>query len=141
LEFARELKKNPRGHSIIKTPAVVGAIVELGLCLDLTSSAGIQQVQAAYEKFAEISAAAGVDMPTNSKDLLRRNLDCAVIRTLHDVREEADLTPIDTVKGVFVEGAPIYPNAGIVSKTHIQICVCNHEKIKGVFRVPRRFLV
>lgn len=140
LEFARELMRNPRGHSPIRKPAVIGAIVELGMCLDLTTTAGIQQVQSAYEHLHEITTAAGLDLPTNSKDLLRRNLDCAVIRTLHDVREEAALTPVDTVKGVFVEGSPIYPNAGIASKTHIQICVCNHDKIKGVFRVPKRFL-
>ncbi len=41
----------------------------------------------------------------------------------------------DTVRGVFVEGAPIYPTSGFREKTHIQICVSNPGVIKGVFRV------
>lgn len=42
---------------------------------------------------------------------------------------------IDTVKAAFMEGEPIYPNASFHEKTHIQICVCDSRRIKGVFRV------
>jgi hypothetical protein len=48
--------------------------------------------------------------------------------------------PFDTVKGIFQEGAPIYQEAGFREKTHIQICVRDPECIKGVFRVPPRYL-
>ncbi len=69
-----------------------------------------------------------------------RNLDCAVINHLHAIRKENSLMPFDTVRGIFQEGKPIYADAGFRAKTHIQICVCNSECIKGVFRVPPRYL-
>lgn len=75
-------------------------------------------------------------LATNSGDLLRRNLDCAVIRTLHGVRASIGALPLDTLRGAFVEGDPLYEGAGFYAKTHIQLCVRNLDCIKGVFRVP-----
>jgi hypothetical protein len=65
----------------------------------------------------------------------RRNLDCAVIRRLHSILKDQSLPAVDTVRGVFTEGTPIYPDAGFDAKTHIQIAVRNLNSIKGVFRV------
>ena len=42
----------------------------------------------------------------------------------------------DSVRGVFWEGKPLYPNAGFAEKNHIQICICNPNCIKGYF-LPR----
>ncbi len=139
LEFAEELRRLKRGPRI-QTPAVVGAIVELGLCLDLTTSAGVQHVRSAHRRLVQIASAAGYVLPKNSPDQLRRNLDCAVIRMLHDIREEAGDAPIDTVRGVFLEGDPIFDGSGFYAKTHIQICVRNPKCIKGVFRVSEHQL-
>jgi len=63
-------------------------------------------------------------------------LDCAVIKRFHSILEAQGYPPIDTVKGVFTEGGPIYPGSGFVERTHIQIAVRNPACIKGVFRVP-----
>jgi hypothetical protein len=139
-DFAEEVTRTKRGPHITE-PAVVGAVVDLGLCLDLTTSTGIEQIAIAYEWLKRINDEAGLSLPRNSADLLRRNLDCAVIRLLHRMREDKGLPAVDTVKGVFVEGGPVYPDAGIHEKTHVQICVCNPDCIKGVFRVPERFLL
>ena len=76
-------------------------------------------------------------LPENHPDRLRRNLDCAVIRRLHSILEDQDLAPVDTLRGVFIEGKPVYPGAGFDEKTHIQVVVRNPDCIKGVFRVPR----
>lgn len=77
-------------------------------------------------------------LPANDggADRLRRHLDCAVINTVHKLREDAGDQPFDTVKGIFTEGGPAYENADFASKTHVQICVRNQDCIKGVFRVP-----
>lgn len=85
-----------------------------------------------------VSEAAKTPMPVNElgPDLLKRHLDCAVINHLHAIRRNAGLEPFDTIRGAFREGAPIYENAGFYSKTHVQLCVCNPDCIKGVFRVP-----
>ena len=69
-----------------------------------------------------------------------RNLDCAVVNHLHRSRVAIDLPPFDTVRGIFQEGEPIYQDAGFREKTHVQICLRNLECIKGVFRVPPRYL-
>lgn len=137
LEFAAELQNAPWG-SDITTPSVVGAIIDLGLCLDLTTSAGTQQVQDAHEEYISNCEMAGDVIPQNSPDAhyLRRQLDCAVFKQLHQIREDDEDQSIDTVRGVFMEGEPIYEGAGFRAKTHIQICVCNTSSIKGVFRVP-----
>jgi hypothetical protein len=43
LDFAREAKKR---HALnIERPFVIGAVTSLGLCLDLTTAAGIEQVR------------------------------------------------------------------------------------------------
>lgn len=138
LEFAGEVARRKGGN--IQTPFVVGAVIELGLCLDLTTKAGIEWVAAAYESLSKVTTAVGLRLPANSKDGLRRNLDCAVIRRVHSILADAGHQPVDTVRGVFVEGTPIYPTAGFDAKTHIQIAVRNPACIKGVFRVPKEQL-
>jgi hypothetical protein len=136
LEYAQELAVRKRGASRVVTPAVVGAIVDMGLCLDLTTRAGLEQVRLAYHVLAAVAArSSSGNMPANNKDGLRRNLDCAVINTIHAINRQNGSPAIDTVKGAFIEGEPIYPAASFHEKTHIQVCVCNPDCIKGIFRV------
>ena len=135
LEFAEEASK--RKTSNVSKPFVIGAVIELALCLDLTTSSALDWVRIAYESLVDVTRAAGLDLPSNSKDELRRNLDCAVVRRLHTILETQKLPAIDTIKGVFTEGEPVYPGAGFREKTHIQIAVRNSRCIKGVFRVPQ----
>ena len=139
LEFAGELKNSGRGPDIT-TPAVVGAVIDFGQCLDLTTSAGTQQAASAYNTYKEICEKAGTSLPQNSTDSLRRNLDCAVIQALHEILEKEDLAPVDSVKRIFVEGDPAYPGSDIYKQTHIQVCVRNLDCIKGVFLVPKQYL-
>jgi hypothetical protein len=138
LDFARETAARKRSN--IREPFVIGAVIELGLCLDLTTSVGIEWLKIAYDSLAASAAVGGVELPRNSADRLRRNLDCAVIRRLHSILEAQSLPAVDTVRGVFTEGRPIYPEAGFDAKTHIQIAVRNLESIKGVFRVSPEHL-
>ena len=134
LDFAREARK--RGTSNISKPFVIGAVISLGLCLDLTSTAGVEQVRAAHKSLSQLAAAAGRKLPVNAPDGLLRRLDCAVIQMVHTIRGDRGDQPIDSVKGVFIEGDPIYEGSGFHEKTHVQIAVRNPECIKGVFRVP-----
>jgi hypothetical protein len=135
LSFAREVHK--REPKKLRTPTVVGAVIELGLCLDLASEAGIKQAQTAYKALVEVYRMAGKPLPINKggPDELLRKLDCAVITQLHEIRKREDKPAIETVRGIFIEGSEIYPNAGFKTKTHCQVCVCNPLQIKGVFRV------
>jgi hypothetical protein len=134
LDFAREM--NTRKSFPVREPAVVGAVIELGLCLDLSTKESIDLVARAFQSLQANFTLKGMSLPQNSTDLLRRNLDCAVIRRLHEILASTDSQPIQTVKGIFIEGSEIYPNSGFHQKTHVQIAVRDLACIKGVFRVP-----
>lgn len=143
LEFAIQLQKWRKGKdNQIKDPFVVGAAIDLGFCLDLTTSTGIRAVASTHPDFLDYCAKAGVAVPVNEggPDFVFRKLDCAVINHLHKIRDAAGLPPFETVKGVFIEGGRIYAESGLFEKTHIQICVRDPDCIKGVFRVPEDHL-
>jgi hypothetical protein len=118
-----------------RKPAVVGAIIDLGSCLNLVDTYCIEMVKRAYEDMLFNMQILGLSMPQNSNikgnsDLLKRDLDCAVIQHLCKFLD--DNAP-DTVRGLFIEGNPLYENAGFRDKTHVQICVRNPDCIKGYF--------
>lgn len=138
LDFAFETAK--RKGSKIKKPAVIGAVIDLGYCLDLTTSRGLQQVKTSYEELFKVSRQAGKAMPENHQDGLRLHLDCAVINYLHYLQDQKRRTPFDSVKGIFIEEPALYPGSAFGSKNHIQIAVRNLDCIKGVFRVPKSHL-
>ncbi len=133
-EFASQYAE---GHGI-KEPAVVGAVLDLGHCLDLMDSYGLQLLQDAYKAFAETASKSSRTLPENrlGQDKVLRYLDCAVIEYLHASRSEAGISKFDSVRAVFEEGSELYPGSAFKEKNHIQICIRNPECIIGFFR-PR----
>jgi hypothetical protein len=146
LDYATELQQNPgRSKNPIKAPAVIGAVIDLGFCLDLVTMGNLGLLARSYETLQKSYATAGLDLPRNkpsaksgtqSADLLRRELDCLVIEALHDSMQQEKKPEFDSVRGVFWEGEELYPNAGFRAKNHIQLCIRNPNCIKGYFR-PR----
>jgi hypothetical protein len=139
LEFATFLKNHPeRSSTSIKHPAVLGAVINLGFTLDLMDYKNLQLVKQGYEVLSsDTSMPLPENLPTRKGDeLLIRKLDCAVIQTLHTIREEIGEQPFDSIRGVFWEGGELYPNAGFREKDHIQLCIRNPNCIKGFF-LPR----
>jgi hypothetical protein len=132
LEFVVEV--SARQGIYIQQPAVVGAVIDLGFCLDLTTSRGLRETRSAFSELHRVSGEAGRQLPENQSGG-RHNLDCAVINYLHRTRE-GRRQPFDTVRGVFIETPELYPGSAFGSKNHIQIAVRNPACIKGVFRVP-----
>ena len=129
--------------SSIKTPGVLGAYLDLGNCLDLTDSGSLQLLKIPYEALKKSFSLTGLEMPVNkdpltihSSDKIIRKLDCAVIKTLHELTCKAGLPAFDSVRGVFWEGGELYPGAGFREKNHIQIAIVNPNCIKGFF-LPR----
>lgn len=140
LQYAKEMASRKKTKKI--TPAVIGAIIDLGYCMDLTDSFFLGELQEAYMTMKKSFELAEIEMPQNenggsSTDKRLRRLDCAVIQTAHEINIGAEKPPYDSVRGVFWEGKPLYPNAGFAEKNHIQICVRNPNCIKGYFR-PRK---
>jgi hypothetical protein len=140
MEYARLRRKYPASKARqIKKPAVVGAVIDLGNCLDLLDSQFFEMIREGYADLNHYMQAAGLPMPFNrplhaSHDLLLRDLDCHVINTIHRTRARKNLPAFDSVRAAFIEGKPLYPGASFFDKNHIQICVCNPHCIKGYFR-------
>lgn len=101
----------------------------------------LQLLKSSFEIFKSVYEKTGRTLPENrpvgnSKDLLARELDCAVFETLHEIRNAEAERYFDSVRGVFWEGGNLYPGAGFREKDHIQICVRNPNCIMGYF-LPR----
>lgn len=151
IQWAKDKKK--RGE--IETPAVIGAVLELGHCFDLTDTRFISMIKAYYSIFAHTYAEKGEELPKNKdlkndehKDKILRELDCKVIEFMHDRiidRVSRDIKAngyskykvFDSARGVFTEGGAAFTGAGIAEKTHTQICIRNMNCIKGFF-LPRK---
>ena len=136
-EFALEQKT--RGK--ISKPAVIGAMINLGNCLDLTDKFSMSLLKKTYSFFMESIKDQKLAAPKNigvADDPLKplRKLDCAVVQYLHEYNKKKKHQPYDSVRGAFCEGQPLYPGAGFTDKCHIQLCIINPDCIKGFF-APR----
>lgn len=142
LEFARDTND----------PFVVGAVLDLGYCLDLTCREGLNSLKMAWTKLVLPSITEGTtitdatainesDLPIKNKaakkgengELMLRFLDCHVITALHQFNAAHGIPDYDSIRGAFWEGDAVYPTAGFMDKNHIQLCVCNPDCILGVF--------
>lgn len=133
--------KASRGQ--IKDPYVIGAIFTLGNCLDLTIRENLDLLAATHTAYVASQEAANLPIPVNrdsekgaSQNKVMRGLDCAIINYLHSSMAKSKQQPFDTVRGLFVEGNPVYPGAEIYRLTHAQIAVLDEKCIRGVFH-PR----
>jgi len=123
-----------------KKVAVIGAIIDLGLCLNMFEQDALRELHAAHEDLVADFAVLGEAMPENkgkSEDLVLRYLDQAVFTHLHSMRKRlASVSPYQTVRSGFHEGERLFPNTSFRQKNHIQIAVRDLSCIKGYF-LPR----
>ncbi|QOG12477.1 hypothetical protein [Arcobacter sp. FWKO B] len=138
-QYAQEDMK--RKNSKIKKPFVLGAIIDLGNCLDLLNQKNLDLLKVAYEELKKDLELQNLPLPTNSPfgsldfDFKKRELDCAVIRYAHKLANDQGIY-FDSVRAAFIEGGEIYENAGFNIQNHIQIAIINPNCIKGIF-LPR----
>ncbi|MFN0076275.1 MAG: hypothetical protein ACKVY0_07360 [Prosthecobacter sp.] len=136
MQWAHEISRLP--HSPIKRPAVIGAIINLGHCLDLADPDSAELVATAYKNFMAECRTTGVEPARNKgPESKARFLDCAVVNHLHHLTHQAARPAFDTVRGFFNEGQPVYPTAGLRSLDHVQVCVRNPKCILGYFSPPQ----
>ncbi|MDH3999246.1 MAG: hypothetical protein OET90_10460 [Desulfuromonadales bacterium] len=145
LHYAQEKKDNPEmGH--VDEPFVVGAVIDLGRCLNLLDHQNLMLLQQNYAILERLMDKQGKEMPQNKQptsgmggaDLVLRYLDRAVIEFTHKTASKDDvLKGFDSTRAVYVEGSNLYPGAGFNEKNHIQISIRNPNCIKGFF-LPRQ---
>ncbi len=140
LDFARQASVNPRStRGRIVDPAVIGAVIDPGRCLNFLEASALDQLRESY-KALESSGLSKLPKNVGGIDKLQRHLDCAVVELLHAIRDEASteqdqrLLPYQTVRGAFWEGDELYPGAGFRQKNHVQLVVRDSSCIKGYFR-------
>jgi hypothetical protein len=127
-----------RRNSSVKIPVAIGAVLDLGNCFDLLDYQNLEMLHRTYQNtnpMLRLLQNRSIERG-NSDELLLRYLDCAVIEEFHRLRRVENKPPFDSVRTVFWEGKPLYPNAGFREKNHIQICIRNPNCIKGLF-LPR----
>lgn len=130
-----------RINSKIKEPFVLGAILDLGNCLDLLDQKNLDLLKIAYEELKKDLESQKLPLPKNTSfcksdfDFKKRELDCAVIRYAHKLAQEQGFY-FDSVRAAFIEGDEIYENSGFKVQNHIQLAVINPNCIKGIF-LPR----
>lgn len=133
LEFATDTKK-------CKEPFVIGAVLDLGYCFDLTHREDIDLLSTAWVNLVEsnISLVNKASKRGENGELMLRYLDCYVINALHEFNKSNGIRPFDSVRAAFWEGQEIYPTAGFREKSHIQLCICNPNCVLGLF-LPQGF--
>lgn len=134
-EFAAEQALRRRQDLV---PDVIGAVIDLGLCLDLTDQVCIDEMRTGFEKLRDSLRSNGVDLPDNegltaAGDKWKRRLDCAVINMVHELRRRSHQYPYESVRSPFIEGQALYAGTTFTAKTHIQIAIRNPNCIKGTF--------
>lgn len=137
------IEDSQRKDTQITKPFVLGAIIDLGNCLDLLDQKYLDLLALAYRQFKDDTLKKNKELPINSTfrnsdgdfDFKKRELDCAVIRYAHQLaKDEGEY--FDSVRAAFWEGELLYEGAGFKKQNHIQIAVLNPNCIKGIF-LPR----
>ena len=132
LEYATECANQKQFNRVrIRTPFVIGALIDLKNCLNLVESSSLKVLGPAYRACREKTEEKGKNMPVNNGN--NRALDCYVIESIHEFNLTRKEQPYDTVRCAFPEGEAVYPNSFITSRLHIQVCVRNIDCIKGFF--------
>jgi hypothetical protein len=92
----KQFNKNP-----IINPFVLGVILDLQNCLNLTETSSIKILEKSFDSLNEIYKKGNVSLPINKG--ANRSLDCAVIKHVHFLNNEKNIAQYDTVRGAFPE--------------------------------------
>lgn len=118
-----------------KKPAVVGALIRLGNCLDLLDSENVTILKA-FKNSLELSLAEeSIALPQNNRKDMR--LDCTVFNAFYAASDVAE-RPIDTARAVYVPTGTkkrIWEKSWINEQSHLQLCVRNPRSILAVWHV------
>jgi hypothetical protein len=136
LDWAR--RKATRAGRPATDARVLGAVLNLGRCLDLLDVQSTEDLGVAHRQLRAALAEAGVPMPANvrgrrdDEDRVKRFLDCAVINLAAD-QARGTGRPVQTVRAAFWEGGEAYPGAAIQREAHIQVAVRDTSVILHYF--------
>ena len=120
--------------------SVIGAVIQLGRCFDLTDVRYTEQLRQAYDvvkaRYENEDKALPKNRGSPAGAAPQRELDCMVINTLLDdiLVDGEEAVSFQTVRGAFWEGDEAFPGSILRQQSHIQIAVRDVSCILGVFR-------
>jgi hypothetical protein len=115
-------------------PAVVGALIRLGNCLDLLDTKNVEVLQEAKDGMVKLMKRDGIEIP--EKKGIYKNLDCAVFNYFYQKIADEGEPVIDTARAAYVptdNKKRIWQASWIYKDTHIQICVRTQTNILAVW--------
>lgn len=122
-------------------PAVVGALINLGRCFDLLDTRYTNTLSDAWPYFCATVLCEAKIIPENQappklphSERVLHYRDCAVMNWVIPQLEQTNDVSFDTVRGVFIEGKPVYEGSSIHMQSHIQLAIRNPACIIGYFR-------
>lgn len=138
LRWAEEVHK--RKPERIRKPAVIGAVLQLGVCFDLADVEHTHYLRELYPVFCDFLQSQNQPIPENKgiagdqRDLVLRFRDCAMLNWAIPLLEQDRGVRVQTVRCLFTEGSAAFEGSGIREKSHVQIAVRDPECILGYFR-------
>ena len=110
---------------------VIGAVISLVGCWDLTDTAATRWLKAGYERLLMRYDLTEAQLPRNAGRALKlRRRDSLVI----NYAALTNKLPVRSVRGAFEEGDAVFPGSAIRVQTHVQIAVRDRSRILGIFR-------
>ncbi|WP_165247094.1 hypothetical protein [Paludisphaera soli] len=116
-------------------PAVVGAMIRLGNCLDLLDPENVAWLKRIQADMLETSRRARTPLRRNYRD--KKSLDCAVFNWIYS-QSDATATPIQTSRAVYVptdKAKRVWPGSWIYEESHVQVCVREPKNIFALWHV------
>lgn len=132
-----------QSHVVDDEPAVIGAIIVPGNCLDLLDSACLEALSIVAASFEEDFAERYGTLPEPNDDAKGYHpYDCALINYFREVWKDENAGRIlNTVRGAFSEGRNIV-HSSFATQNHIQWAVLTPtESILGYFRPTRAMMM
>jgi hypothetical protein len=115
---AREWAEQRFGRDAV----VLEARIRLGRCLNLLDTEHFAKLRSALNALMVSAEQDGVPLPGNRPGGSHR-LDRLLIETYVQALQAEGEATVQTVRGCFPEGAPVYPGSQILARTHVQIAV------------------
>ena len=120
---------------------VIGALIQLGICFDLTDPGCETLLRATYESVASKYASESKSLRTNEVGAgFSRNLDRLIVDAAMELADQTESRRsgseigFQTVRCAFEEGEAAFPGSKLRTQTHIQIAVREPTCILGIFR-------
>lgn len=101
-------------------PAVLRATIRLGRCLNLLDVVHMPGLINSYNRLVQ---EVGIEQLPRNTARGAHYLDRLVIDTYCRFNRTQTFKPLQTVRGSFAEGEPLYPGSKILTKAHVQIAV------------------